>query len=119
MGVKTLLRDAKSKARHLRKEPTEAEKLLWSHLRRHQMLGYQFRRQEPIGKYIADFVCYQRRLVIELDGGQHDEQADYDRERTRWLVSRGFRVIRFWNDDVLKQTDGVLDAILLALQESP
>ena len=117
MGVKTLLGDAKSKARHLRKEATEAEKLLWSHLRRHQMLGYQFRRQEPIGKYIVDFLCYQQRLVIELDGGQHQEQADYDTERTRWLESRGFRVIRFWNDDVLRETEGVLEAIRIALQE--
>ena len=81
------------------------------------MLGYQFRRQEPMGRYVVDFVCYQRRLVIELDGGQHGEQAEYDAERTRWLESRGFRVVRFWNDAVLKETDGVLEALLLALQE--
>ena len=81
------------------------------------MLGYQFRRQEPIGKYIVDFLCYQQRLVIELDGGQHQEQADYDTERTRWLEYRGFRVIRFWNDDVLRETEGVLEAIRIALQE--
>ncbi len=76
------------------------------------------RRQEPIGKYIVDFLCYRRRLVVELDGGQHQEQADYDNERTRWLKSRGFKVIRFWNDDVLKETDGVLEAILIALRET-
>ena len=80
------------------------------------MLGYQFRRQEPIGNYVADFVCYQRRLVIEIDGGQHFEQSNYDAERTKLLESRGFRVVRFWNEDVLKGTDGVLDAIFLALQ---
>ncbi len=117
MGVKRQMKDPISRARHLRKDSTEAEKLLWSHLRRHQMLGYQFRRQEPMGKYVVDFVCYQRRLVIELDGGQHQEQTNYDDDRTRWLEHRGFRVVRFWNDDVLKETDGVLDVILLALQE--
>ena len=117
MGVKCTVHEPISRARRLRKEATDAETLLWSHLRRHQMLGYQFRRQEPIGKYIVDFVSYRPRLVVELDGGQHSEQADYDTQRTRWLEFRGFKVIRFWNDDVLKETDGVLDAILLSLQE--
>ena len=116
MGVNPAVPDTTSRARRLRKQSTEAEKLLWSHLRRHQVLGFQFRRQEPIGRYIVDFVCYQRRLVIELDGGQHQEQANYDNERTRWLASRGFRVIRFWNDDVLTETNGVLEAIAQALQ---
>ena len=110
--------DGISKARRLRKDSTEAEKLLWRHLRNHQLHGYQFRRQEPIGKYIVDFLCYRRRLAVELDGGQHQEQADYDNERTRWLKSRGFKVIRFWNDDVLKETDGVLEAISIALRET-
>ena len=83
------------------------------------MQGQKFRRQEPIGQYIVDFVSYRRRLIIELDGGHHSEQVDYDSERTRWLESRGFRVMRFWNDDVLKETEGVLEVILSALRESP
>ena len=111
------MKDAVSRARSLRQGSTDAEALLWSQLRSHQMLGFQFRRQEPIGKYIVDFVCYQRRLIIELDGGQHQEQAGYDLERTEWLNRRGFKVIRFWNDDVLGNIDGVLDSILMALQE--
>ncbi len=119
MGVNAKVSDPISRARRLRKQSTDAEKVLWRHLRGHQILGLQFRRQEPIGRYIADFVCYQRRLVIELDGGQHQEQAVYDAERTRWLKSRGFKVIRFWNDDVLKEADGVLEAIAIALQEAP
>ena len=117
MGVIRHLREPVTKARHLRKQSTDAEKLLWSNLRSHQMFGFQFRRQEPIGRYIVDFVCYRRRLIIELDGGHHQEQAGYDSERTDWLSQRGFKVIRFWNDDVVDNIDGVLDAIYLALQE--
>ena len=116
MGVKHQVTDPISRARHLRKQSTEAEKLLWSNLRRHQLLGYQFRRQEPIGNYIVDFVCYQRRLVVELDGGHHQEQITYDNERTKTLESRGFRVIRFWNDDVLLNQEGVLAEILMLLE---
>ena len=104
-----------SRARRLREELTEAERLLWRNLRGHQMLGYPFLRQEPLGRYIVDLVCYQQRLIIELDGGQYSEQVDYDRERTRWLESRAFKVVRFWNDDVSQETDGVLESIRLAL----
>ncbi len=118
MGVKRQVKDPVSRARNLRAEATDAEKLLWSHLRRHQVLGYQFRRQEPIGKYIADFVCYQKRLVIELDGGQHIEQLDYDSERSRWLETRGFRVVRFWNEDVLSNAEGVLSVIVMFLEDA-
>ncbi len=118
MGVKRRMKDPVFRARGLRKQSTEAEKLLWNHLRRHQLAGFQFRRQEPIGKYITDFVCYQRRLIIELDGGQHQDQADYDAEHTRWLVSRGFDVIRFWNEEVLGNIDGVLDKIEMELGEA-
>ena len=117
MEVICPVRDPIARARRLRKESTEAEKLLWSHLRRHQMLGFQFRRQEPIGRYIADFVCYKRRLIIELDGGQHQEQTDYDNERSLVLNSHGFRVVRFWNNDVLSNMEGVLAAIVIALQD--
>ena len=115
MGVKFTVPEPISKARRLRRNSTQAEKVLWNHLRNHQMLGYQFRRQAPIGKYIVDFLCYQRRIVVKLDGGQHQEQANYDNERTRWLESRGFKVIRFWNDDVLRNTEGVLAAIFMVL----
>ena len=81
------------------------------------MAGYKFRRQAPVGKYIIDFLCYRPRLAVELDGGQHQEQVDYDAERTRWLESRGFKVIRFWNNQVLEEPEGVEDAILIALQK--
>ena len=118
MGVKAKVSDSIARARKLRKQPTDAENILWSRLRYRQLPDYRFRQQAPIGKYIVDFLCYRPRLIVELDGGQHQEQADYDNERTRWLESRGFKVIRFWNDDVLKETDGVLEAILIALREA-
>ena len=101
----------------MRIDSTDAENTLWNLIRSRQLLGYKFRRQVPVGKYIADFACLERKLVIELDGGQHQEQTDYDNQRTRWLESQGFRVIRFWNNQVLEETDAVQDAILLALQE--
>ena len=110
--------DTIARARKLRKQPTDAEDVLWRLLRGRQMLGYKFRKQAPVGKYIVDFLCYRPRLAVELDGGQHQEQADYDNERTRWLESRGFKVIRFWNNQVLEETDGVEEAILMALREA-
>lgn len=97
-------------ARKLRSEPTEAEKRLWSHLRGDQ-LGARFTRQFPIGDYVADFACRRLRLAIELDGGQHADNAR-DAERTREIEAHGYRVIRFWNNEVLANTDGVLTAIL-------
>ena len=103
-----------AKARQLRKNPTDAEQALWSVLRRRQVSGYRFRRQAPIGPYIVDFVCYDNRLVIEVDGGQHMEQADYDAERTAWLKAQGFRVVRFWNNQVLEEMDAVREAIFMA-----
>src|SRR2546428_911350 len=98
-------------SRVLRKKATEAEQALWSHLRMKQMGGNRFRRQQPIGPYIVDFVCLEKRLVIELDGGQHAERPVYDAERTAWLESQGFRVMRFWNNQVLKEIDIVKEAI--------
>jgi very-short-patch-repair endonuclease len=106
-------------ARHLRKNPTEAEQKLWSRLRRKQLDGYRFRRQRPIGPYIVDFVCLEVSLIIEVDGGQHAEQVTKDEARTRFLEKEGFRVIRFWNNDVLANTDGVLDAIWHDLRNQP
>ena len=82
------------------------------------MLGYRFRRQAPIGPYIVDFVCFENRLVIEVDGGQHVERADYDAERTAWLESAGFRVIRFWNNQVLQEKDAIREAIFVTVQGS-
>ena len=105
-----------AKARQLRNNPTDAERVLWNILRGRQIAGYKFRRQAPIGHYIVDFVCFENRLVIEVDGGHHKESADYDAMRTAWLESEGFRVMRFWNDQVLRETDAVQEAIFLAVQ---
>jgi very-short-patch-repair endonuclease len=109
----------RARARALRKNPTEAEKLLWTQLRYWQVDGYKFRRQQPLGKYIVDFVCMEKRLIIELDGGQHAEQRDYDVERDAWLREQGFTVLRFWNNDVLQNINGVKDTILSELKSTP
>ncbi len=105
-------------SKRLRSEQTDAESKLWSRLRNHQ-LGWKFRRQHLIGGYIVDFVCVSEGLVIELDGGQHAEQAGYDAARTAFLESRGFRVLRFWNHDVLQNIDGTMDLIWSMLQRTP
>ena len=105
------------RARQLRRNQTRAELELWMRLRSRQ-LGAKFRRQYRIGRYIADFCCLERRLVIELDGGQHLEQVEADRKRTAYMTSRGFLVLRFWNDQVLKETYAVLDQILRELKRS-
>ena len=106
---------ASTKAKRLRGNPTEAEKHLWLFLRRRQLDGYRFRRQAPIGPYIVDFACFAKRLVVEVDGGQHARAVERDTARTRWLESKGFRVLRFWNNDVLENTVGVVEAIRRAL----
>ena len=100
-------------ARQLRRNETNAERLLWSKLRGQRLLGLKFRRQTPIGPYIADFVCFERKVVIELDGGHHAEPdpTARDEQRTRWLVEQGFRVLRFWDNQVLRETDAVLERI--------
>ena len=107
-----------SRARALRRSMTGVELLLWSRLRLQQLGGHRFRRQVPIGPYIADFACFQARLLVEIDGPTHDAQAQYDRRRTAWLVRRGFRVLRFAADDVLNRLDEVLEAILWELADS-
>lgn len=104
------------RARNLRSKSTDAERVLWRHLRQRQIDGYKFRRQQPIGPYIVDFVCLELKLIIEVDGGQHQEQVDYDDQRTRWLETEGYRVLRFWNNDILNNIDGVLQFIHSALQ---
>ncbi len=98
-------------ARDLRKYQTDAERVLWYRLRDHQLEGCEFRRQQVIGRYIADFLCLEPKLVIELDGGQHAERADQDEQRTRYLQSLGYRVLRFWNHDVLREPDSILEMI--------
>lgn len=104
-------------ARRLRRDMTDAERRLWSRLRAHQ-LGVHFRRQVPLERYVLDFVCFQARLVIEVDGGQH-AQSEADKLRDAWLKEKGFRVLRFWNNDVLGNTEGVLVTIMQALGETP
>lgn len=89
------LRADTNRARHLRNNPTDAESILWGHLRLRQVGGYKFRRQRPIGPYFVDFVCLEKRVVIEVDGGQHYEQRSYDHRRDAWLKKEGFRVLRF------------------------
>ena len=111
-GEMSNLRD---NARDLRKHMTDAERRLWSSLR-HTQLGARFRRQAPIGPYIADFACFDPRLVIEIDGGQHAEQRGYDSRRDDWLKSQGFTVLRFWNNDVMGNFEGVRERILSKLR---
>jgi len=98
-------------ARDLRKNQTDAERLLWQYLRNRQLCGQKFRRQFPIDSYIVDFVCLEVKLIVELDGGQHAKQIEYDQHRTEQLQKRGFKVIRFWNNDVLQNNAGVLESI--------
>jgi len=105
--------------RSLRTFCTDAEKLLWSNLRGRRLEDAKFRRQMWLGNYIVDFVCLDRRLVIEADGGQHAEQQEYDDRRTAFLAQQGYRVLRFWNNDVRDNLDGVLTSIMNALKEEP
>ncbi|WP_432823932.1 endonuclease domain-containing protein [Trichloromonas sp.] len=98
-------------ARTLRRNSTDAESLLWKHLRARQMDGFKFRRQEQIGRFIVDFVCYDKKLIVEADGGQHATEQKKDEERTCWLNAQGFRVVRFWNNEILTNIEGVLDVV--------
>jgi len=98
----------KNKAGELRREPTPAERKLWSVLRGNKLNGVSFRRQHAIGNYIVDFVSIKHKLIIELDGSQHLEQAEYDEERTSYLESQGYKVVRFWNHQIEKELDGVI-----------
>jgi very-short-patch-repair endonuclease len=101
--------------RQLRNAPTDAEYILWQHLRGKQLDDARFRRQHPYEDYILDFVCLSRKIVVELDGGQHAEHARYDAKRNEVLVAAGFVVLRFWNHDVFENIDGVLEVIWNAL----
>jgi crossover junction endodeoxyribonuclease RuvC len=100
-----------SRARALRQNGTEVERRVWQRLRAGQIDGLKFRRQEPILGFTVDFVCHERRLIVELDGGQHAAAGEADARRTRLLEQAGFRILRFWNNDVVENLDGVLEAI--------
>lgn len=99
----------------MRSNMTDTEMKLWQELRAKRFEGYKFKRQVPIGSYIVDFVCLSHRLVIEVDGSQHDD-SDYDRRRDAWLEAQGFTVLRFWNIDIFQALDGTLIRILEALK---
>jgi very-short-patch-repair endonuclease len=99
------------RARALRKNMTDAEQRLWQKLKRRQIAAVKFRRQQPIGHYIVDFVCFERRLIVEVDGGQHAEQVPYDDERRLRFNAQGYRVLRFWNGEVLAGAEAVALAI--------
>ena len=104
------------RAKSMRRNPTEAERRLWSILCSHRLAGFKFKRQQRLGNYIVDFVNFERRLVVEADGSQHVENA-YDLERDAWLKSEGFNLLRLWNNDILRETETVGDAIWNALHE--
>jgi very-short-patch-repair endonuclease len=107
-----------NRAQQLRNNATEPERRLWRHLSRRQLDGYKFSRQMPVGPFICDFMCRERLLIVELDGGQHADSAR-DASRTAFLEAEGYRVIRFWNNEVLGNVDGVLTVIAQALKAEP
>jgi very-short-patch-repair endonuclease len=108
-------------ARNLRNDPTEAERKLWNHLQDKKLSGYRFRRQHSIPPYIADFCCLEKKLILELDGDQHGQEAQksYDQLRDNFLINKGFVVLRFWNHELLNNMDGVLNSILNQLENIP
>ena len=109
--------EALERVRQLRREMTPAEKRLWSHLRDRRLEGFKFRRQDWIGPFVADFVCWEARLVVEVDGSQHGEQVDYDEARDEHLAREGFKVLRFWNNEAMGDLEAVLNSIRAALLE--
>jgi very-short-patch-repair endonuclease len=98
---------------------TDAEQRLWSRLRRKQVNGFRFRRQVPLGRFVVDFACFEARVIVEVDGGQHADETTRDQVRDEWLASQGFRVLRFWNHGVLRETEAVVETILRALMQPP
>ncbi|MCF8719188.1 endonuclease domain-containing protein [Nitrospina gracilis] len=103
-------------SKHLRRNLTDAERALWTTLRNRQITNHKFRRQVTLGNYVADFVCMEKRLIVEVDGGQHMD-SEKDAERTAWLESQGYCVLRFWNDEVLKNKEGVVQVIMENLKK--
>ena len=106
----------KERSRELRKNLTEADQKLWHKLRNKQINAHKFRRQFILGNYIVDFICLDKRLIIELDGGQHMDNVDYDSKRDEWLKKQNFIVLRFWNNQVLNEIDSVLEVIVKNLK---
>jgi very-short-patch-repair endonuclease len=102
---------------------TDAEIVLWRHLRNRELGGWKFKRQYPVGPFIVDFICVEKNIVIEVDGGQHAENEELDLQRSAYLSKMGYRVLRFWNNEVLQETEAVLEAIFAILangkQNSP
>lgn len=107
------------RARELRKNMTDAERKLWYFLRDRRLSGLKFRRQVPIGPYIVDFACLEKKVIVEIDGGEHNfpDHRRYDSQRAAWLEAQGFRILRFWNNEVLSNIEAVLTVILQACQE--
>ena len=101
----------KQNAKNMRNNPAQAEAVLWSYLRKNGLYGLKFRRQQPIGKYIVDFLCCSKKIIIELDGGQHSESQEYDKIRDEFLVQEGYKVIRIWNNQIFDNIEGVMDSI--------
>lgn len=110
-----LLNNAKS----LRSNMTDAEQKLWYYLRANRFMGFKFKRQKPLGRYIVDFICLEEKLIIELDGGQHSENQIYDHHRDSWLRSQGYTVLRFWNNELFTETESVLEKIRITLSPAP
>jgi len=111
----------RQRAKNLRQTQTEAEMFVWSELRGRRFSGYKFRRQVPVGNFIVDFLCLDRRVIVELDGGQHNEASTrvYDRQRDGWLRAEGFDVLRFWNSDVFLEWEAIAERIWQTLQNRP
>jgi len=110
--------DIRAYAREMRGRMTDAEALLWMLLRNRRIAGAKFRRQHPVGRYILDFYCGENQLGIELDGGQHGEAVNYDQQRDGWLSSQGIQVLRFWNNQMLAETEAVMEAIYRAVVDT-
>ncbi|MFO7995746.1 MAG: endonuclease domain-containing protein [Dehalococcoidia bacterium] len=108
-------------SRELRRQQTDAEKALWARLRNRQLGGVKFRRQQPLGPYIVDFVALEKRIIVEVDGSQHGEErrGKRDKERTAWLQRKGYQVLRFWNNEVLLNREAVLERIMEAMHPHP
>jgi len=115
-GKDIMNKQLKERSRDLRKNLTDAEQKLWQKLRNKQINAHKFRRQFVLGNYIVDFICLEKRLIIEVDGGQHMENVDYDLQRDEWLKSQNFKVLRFWNNQVLNEIDSVLEVIVKDLE---
>jgi very-short-patch-repair endonuclease len=113
--ARSQLQGQRKRAKSMRRELTNAEKLFWWEVKDRRLEGHKFRRQHPIGPYIADFACIEGKLVVEVDGGQHADAVTYDQQRDSYLQAQGFRVLRFWNADVLTNMEGVIDAVLSVL----